>query len=150
MNPKTFVLVGQYATGCVFGAIGLTWRYEQHHRNLIMGLMILNGVCQSSGWPGLVNIVDNWFGDHRYKIVIMGTCTHLFVGVYAACLNVGNLVGDLIYGLEMGHTEHHVPLSDFNAYMWPIYSAALYMFAWCTINLIVLRPFVEEDESLVQ
>jgi sugar phosphate permease len=71
MNPKTFLLTGQFMTGIIFGTIGLAHHYEVNHRMFILAMMILNGIAQSPTWPGVVTIIDNWF-PKKGKIIVMG------------------------------------------------------------------------------
>jgi len=72
MNTKTFLLIGQFSTAAVAATLGFTFAYESKHRYFIMILMFINGITQSTGWPGVITIVDNWFPSKRNKIILMG------------------------------------------------------------------------------
>jgi sugar phosphate permease len=43
----------------------------------VFDLQILSGIVQSTGWPGVVTVVGNWFGrskrgTHRYYVEVTG------------------------------------------------------------------------------
>ena len=49
--------------------------------------MGLNGFFQSTGWPGVVGIMGNWFEKGKTGIIL---------GVWAINANIGNIIAELM------------------------------------------------------
>ena len=54
-----------------------------------LAMQFLGGAVQSSGWPGVVTVVANWFGKGKKGFVF---------GVWNAHTSIGNIVGGLLAG----------------------------------------------------
>jgi sugar phosphate permease len=84
MNLKYFVTIGMMlATVCylsfsVLFAIEGTFSYV-----FLVSMMCFNGFFQSTGWPGVVGIMGNWFGKGKRG---------LLMGFWAMNSNVGNII----------------------------------------------------------
>ena len=53
----------------------------------------VTGIFQTSGWPGVVAVIGNWFG-HGKKGLIMG--------IWNSHTSIGNIIGATIAGKEEG------------------------------------------------
>ena len=71
-----YVLVPIYYE--IFGSFG--------HAAAIV-FMSLNGFFQSTGWPGVVGIMGNWFEKGK---------TGLILGIWAINANIGNIIAELM------------------------------------------------------
>lgn len=50
-----------------------------------------------------MTIIDNWFPKYK-KLILMGITIVIFIlGYFAACANVGNISGDIVAGVSLGH-----------------------------------------------
>lgn len=50
-------------------------------------MMCLNGFIQSTGWPGIMGVMGNWFGKGNRG---------LLMGVWAINANVGNIIASVM------------------------------------------------------
>jgi OPA family glycerol-3-phosphate transporter-like MFS transporter len=53
---------------------------------LLAPLVLINGLGQSAGWPGLVQLMANWFGPHRRGIVMGWWSTNYVLGSFLATI----------------------------------------------------------------
>jgi sugar phosphate permease len=56
-------MVGQTDTVVLWLGIVCVKMYKDKH--VVFNLQILSGVVQSTGWPGVVTVVGNWFGRRK-------------------------------------------------------------------------------------
>ena len=54
-----------------------------------LAMQFLGGAVQSTGWPGVVTVVANWFGKGKKGFIF---------GVWNAHTSIGNIVGGLLAG----------------------------------------------------
>jgi sugar phosphate permease len=59
----------------------------------VIVFMSLNGFFQSTGWPGVVGIMGNWFQKGK---------TGLILGIWAINANIGNIIAELMCNILKG------------------------------------------------
>ncbi|CAK68755.1 unnamed protein product (macronuclear) [Paramecium tetraurelia] len=122
IGPKLFMLCGTFSTGIVQFMIAALLPVEKHNRWLLLVLQILNGVSQAPAWPGLMAIMNNWQSKPN-KVIVMG--------YFAACTNVGNILGDLFAALLIEQLGMSV--------MAPIYVSAIGVLIMSVINIYMIE-----------
>ena len=55
---------------------------------------VFAGAFQSSGWPGVVTAVANWFGKSKKGLIF---------GIWNSHTSLGNILGSLIAGNQVTH-----------------------------------------------
>jgi len=77
-----FGMIGASVTICIFGVCVTTLDVKTQW--IFVALWFLNGLFQSSGWPGCVKIMGLWFADESSGRIF---------GLWAANASAGNLIG---------------------------------------------------------
>lgn len=84
INLKIFVGVGIILSSFYYMSFALGYLiFHQYSYVAMVVAMCFNGFFQSTGWPGVMGIVGNWFGKGK-RGLLMG-----FWGINA---NVGNII----------------------------------------------------------
>jgi len=65
-----------------------------HSMWFLLILQILSGIFQSTGWPGVVTVVANWFGKGKKGLIM---------GIWNSHTSVGNILGSVIAGFFVNH-----------------------------------------------
>ncbi|XP_069691484.1 glucose-6-phosphate exchanger SLC37A2 isoform X2 [Periplaneta americana] len=89
MNLRYFLAIGMITSGIFSYLFGIAKSYEIHYLWYFIIVQILAGVVQSTGWPGVVTVVGNWFGKKKRGIIF---------GLWNSHTSVGNILGSLIAG----------------------------------------------------
>lgn len=99
LNHRWVLSSGMMASAIVVVIFGVVTEWLHfYNKYFYIGFWILNGLCQSTGWPTAVAIMGNWFGENK----------GLIFGIWSACASVGNVIGALLcsfvinYGYEYG------------------------------------------------
>merc|ERR1719239_1181245 len=71
LDLRYFLSGGMILSGVATFFFGFAYTAGIHSYGYLIGMQVLNGVFQSTGWPGVVTVVANWFGKGR-KGLIMG------------------------------------------------------------------------------
>lgn len=80
--------LGMCLTGIIVWVFGCVLEWSHYYnRYLYVGVWIVNGLLQSSGWPTVVALMGNWFGKSSRGFVF---------GLWSACASVGNIIGALM------------------------------------------------------
>jgi sugar phosphate permease len=79
VGPRRLVGAGMIASAALVAAMGVSGTPI-----MLLALFALNGVAQSSGWPGNVKAMAAWFGRERRGRVM---------GIWSTCYQVGGLAG---------------------------------------------------------
>ena len=88
----TVVSLGMVLSSLGYLAMAILGFTEVKMVGIFVGLWGLQGITQSSVWPGTVSIMGNWFSkQNRGKIM----------GFWSSCPSVGNLVGAQLAGLTV-------------------------------------------------
>ncbi|CAD8046763.1 unnamed protein product [Paramecium sonneborni] len=76
------------AVGMLFAILGILQEFQLLTFPLVIVLMAINGLIQSACYPACVNVLGNWFKNHKVG---------LMMGLWSGCVNAGD-----IYGLIIG------------------------------------------------
>ncbi|CAD8076255.1 unnamed protein product [Paramecium primaurelia] len=128
MSLKVFILAGTFTSCLVFTLIGVMIQIEVKHNYVYLILQIINGISQSTAWCGVLAILNNWFVTDK-KVILMG--------YFAACPNVGNILGDVYSGVLIGK-------DDLSLYA-PIYLAGFSLFIMNVLDTFLLENAPPED-----
>ncbi|CAD8127267.1 unnamed protein product [Paramecium sonneborni] len=128
MNLRLFILAGTFTTSIIFTIIGVMIQIQEKKNYLYLILQILNGMSQSTAWPGLLAILNNWFVTDK-KILLLGC--------FAAAPNVGDIFGDIYSGSLIGRDD--LPLYS------AVYLAAVSLFIINLINVFFLQSGPQAD-----
>ncbi|KAJ8967021.1 hypothetical protein NQ314_003138 [Rhamnusium bicolor] len=60
---------------------------EESKVTTLSSLMGLAGICQTTGWPGVVTVMSNWFGKSKRGLIF---------GLWNSHTSIGNILGSLI------------------------------------------------------
>lgn len=99
LNHRWVLSSGMMASSIVVVIFGVVTEWLHfYNKYFYVCFWILNGLCQSTGWPTAVAIMGNWFGENK----------GLIFGIWSSCASVGNVIGSLLcsavvnYGYEYG------------------------------------------------
>lgn len=84
MNLSTFISLGLIGAASFYSIIGILGATENIKYGYFIFLMILNGACQSTSWPGLVTTMGNWFGKNSRGFLL---------GMWGGNTNAGDILG---------------------------------------------------------
>ncbi|RAL52223.1 hypothetical protein DM860_016072 [Cuscuta australis] len=88
MDLRLFLTVGMVGTGLFTGLFGVGYWADVHNFYYYLVVQMLAGLFQSTGWPSVVAVVGNWFGETKKRGLIMG--------IWNAHTSIGNITGSLI------------------------------------------------------
>jgi OPA family glycerol-3-phosphate transporter-like MFS transporter 1/2 len=89
MDLRYFLSGGMILSGVVTFFFGFAYTAGIHSYGYLIGMQVLNGVFQSTGWPGVVTVVANWFGKGRKGLIM---------GIWNSHTSIGNVLGNTIAG----------------------------------------------------
>lgn len=94
--------------GMLFSAIftygfGLAKTYDIHSMWYFIIVQALAGICQTTGWPGVVTVVGRWFGRSKRGLIF---------GIWNSHTSIGNILGSLI-------AAHYVESNWANSFIVP-------------------------------
>ncbi|XP_012280932.1 glucose-6-phosphate exchanger SLC37A2 isoform X2 [Orussus abietinus] len=87
VNLRYFLSFGMLGSGISCYLFGLARSYNIHSLWYFVLVQALGGVFQTSGWPGVVTVVGNWFGKGKRGFIF---------GVWNSHTSLGNILGSLI------------------------------------------------------
>jgi OPA family glycerol-3-phosphate transporter-like MFS transporter 1/2 len=84
INLKYFVSVGMLISSIFYMSFSFLFLLtHKFYYPYVVVAMAINAFFQSTGWPGIVGIIGNWFGKGRRGFLM---------GVWALNANAGNIV----------------------------------------------------------
>lgn len=89
MDLRYFLSLGMLLSGLFTWMFGLAYYFDIHSFAFFVTVQFFAGIFQSTGWPGVVTCVGNWFGKARRGLIF---------GIWNAHLYVGNILGAYIAG----------------------------------------------------
>jgi len=89
MDLRVFLSAGMILSGIFTFLFGLAYPANIHTVWYLLSMQVILGVVQSSGWPGVVTVLANWFGKGRRGLIM---------GLWNSHTSIGNLLGSLIAG----------------------------------------------------
>ncbi|XP_078050571.1 major facilitator superfamily transporter 16 isoform X1 [Augochlora pura] len=87
VNLRYFLTFGMLASGISSYLFGIARPYNIHSLWYFILIQAIAGVCQTSGWPGVVAVVGNWFGKGKRGLIF---------GIWNSHTSLGNILGTLI------------------------------------------------------
>ncbi|CAE1327845.1 SLC37A3 [Acanthosepion pharaonis] len=127
---KKVLSFGMITSGIVVYFFGSFTEFKHYYYpSLYVVLIVLNGFCQSVGWPTVIAIMGNWFGK---------TSRGFILGLWSSCASVGNILGALI-------TAAVLP----NGYEYAFLLTSTLLFGLGVVNLFALIDSPSEIEEEV-
>ncbi|CAG0879510.1 unnamed protein product [Cyprideis torosa] len=87
VDVRYFLSIGMIFSGIFTYLFGIAKSYQIHSFAYFFIVQLLCGLCQTSGWPGVVSCVGNWFGEARRGLIF---------GIWNSHTSIGNILGGLI------------------------------------------------------
>nr|CAH7766966.1 unnamed protein product [Callosobruchus chinensis] len=87
INLRYFLSIGMLFSGLFSYLFGLAKTYNIHHLWYYVVVQGLAGVVQTTGWPGVVTVMGNWFGKSKRGLIF---------GMWNSHTSIGNILGSLI------------------------------------------------------
>ncbi|XP_015588754.1 glucose-6-phosphate exchanger SLC37A2 isoform X2 [Cephus cinctus] len=87
VNLRYFLSFGMLVSGISCYLFGIARSFNIHSLWYFVLVQALGGVFQTSGWPGVVTVVGNWFGKGKRGLIF---------GVWNSHTSLGNILGSLI------------------------------------------------------
>ncbi|XP_031841766.1 major facilitator superfamily transporter 16 isoform X2 [Nomia melanderi] len=87
VNLRYFLTFGMLASGISCYLFGIARPYNIHSLWYFIFVQAIGGVFQTSGWPGVVTVVGNWFGKGKRGLIF---------GIWNSHTSLGNILGSLI------------------------------------------------------
>ncbi|XP_025191687.1 glucose-6-phosphate exchanger SLC37A2 isoform X1 [Melanaphis sacchari] len=90
VNIRIFLTIGMILSGTACSMFGLAHFYNIHSMWYFIGVQIFGGICQTTGWPGVVTAMGNWFGKGNRGFIF---------GIWNSHTSIGNIIGTLLASL---------------------------------------------------
>ena len=90
VDLRLFLSLGMLGSGIFSSLIGLAYGARIHSIWYFIAMQILSGLFQTTGWPGVLSIVANWFGKGRRGLIMGAWYSHTFIG---------NILGAIVAGI---------------------------------------------------
>ncbi|XP_050527405.1 glucose-6-phosphate exchanger SLC37A2 isoform X4 [Daktulosphaira vitifoliae] len=87
VNIRIFLTVGMIMSGVACSMFGLAHYYNIHSMWYFIAVQIFGGISQTTGWPGVVTAMGNWFGKGNRGFIF---------GIWNSHTSIGNIVGTLL------------------------------------------------------
>lgn len=65
VNLRYFLAMGMILSGIASYLFGLARFLDIHNFSYFIIVQVFGGIVQTSGWPGVVTVVGNWFGKSK-------------------------------------------------------------------------------------
>lgn len=87
LDLRKFLTWGMLGSGACVALFGMAFFWNIHSMPYFLGIQVLGGFFQATGWPSVVTVMANWFGHGKRGLIM---------GVWNAHTSVGNILGSLI------------------------------------------------------
>ncbi|CAG9861625.1 unnamed protein product [Phyllotreta striolata] len=87
VNLRYFLSLGMLLSGIFSYLFGIAKTYDIHNMSYYVAVQALAGIFQTTGWPGVVTIMSNWFGKSKRGLIF---------GLWNSHTSIGNILGSLI------------------------------------------------------
>ncbi|KAL1456543.1 hypothetical protein WDU94_001265 [Cyamophila willieti] len=87
VNLRYFLTVGMILSGFANYLFGLAYVLNIHTFSYFVAVQIFGGIVQTTGWPGVVTVMGNWFGKGKRGVIF---------GIWNSHTSIGNIVGAFI------------------------------------------------------
>ncbi|XP_042224983.1 glucose-6-phosphate exchanger SLC37A2-like isoform X2 [Homarus americanus] len=93
VDLRLFLSFGMILSGVFCGMFGLGYSFGIHSLWFYITAQVLCGLMQTTGWPGVVTALGNWFGKGKRGLIF---------GIWNSHTSVGNILGTLIAAAFVG------------------------------------------------
>ncbi|KAL3270617.1 hypothetical protein HHI36_021151 [Cryptolaemus montrouzieri] len=87
VNLRYFISLGMLLSGIFSYMFGIGKTYNIHILSYYILVQVLAGIVQTTGWPGVVTVMSNWFGKGKRGLIF---------GLWNSHTSIGNILGSLI------------------------------------------------------
>ncbi|CAG9770007.1 unnamed protein product [Ceutorhynchus assimilis] len=87
VNLRYFLSLGMLFSGIFSYMFGIGKTYNIHNLWYYVVFQGLAGISQTTGWPGVVTVMSNWFGKSKRGLIF---------GLWNSHTSIGNILGSLI------------------------------------------------------
>ncbi|XP_045466212.1 glucose-6-phosphate exchanger SLC37A2 isoform X3 [Harmonia axyridis] len=94
VNLRYFLSLGMLLSGIFSYMFGMGKILNIHVLSFYLTSQIFAGIVQTSGWPGVVTVMGNWFGNSKKGFLF---------GVWNCHTSIGNILGTLIAAAFVEH-----------------------------------------------
>ncbi|XP_032663398.1 glucose-6-phosphate exchanger SLC37A2 isoform X1 [Odontomachus brunneus] len=94
VNLRYFLSLGMIASGISCYLFGIARPYNIHSLWYFILVQAAGGIFQTTGWPGVVTVMGNWFGKSKRGFIF---------GVWNSHTSLGNILGSLIAAKYVEH-----------------------------------------------
>jgi OPA family glycerol-3-phosphate transporter-like MFS transporter 1/2 len=84
VNLRYFLSLGMLMSGIFSYLFGIAKSYNIHNLSYYIVVQGLAGVAQTTGWPGVVTVMSNWFGKKKRGLIF---------GLWNSHTSIGNILG---------------------------------------------------------
>lgn len=87
VSLRYFLSLGMLFSGtfCYLFGAGKLW--DIHNIWYFVAVQALAGLCQTTGWPGVVTVVGRWFGKSKHGLIF---------GIWNSHTSIGNILGTIL------------------------------------------------------
>ncbi|CAG9462249.1 unnamed protein product [Pedinophyceae sp. YPF-701] len=94
MDLRVFLTMGMMGSGLFTCLYGMAYFWDVHNFYFFVGVQILAGLFQSTGWPSVVAVMGSWYGKGKRGLIM---------GIWNAHTSVGNIAGTIIAAAALAH-----------------------------------------------
>lgn len=87
LDLRIFLTTGMLGSGVFVGLFGMGYFWNVHIFAFYLGMQMVAGLFQATGWPSVVAVIGNWFGKRKRGLIM---------GVWNAHTSIGNITGSLL------------------------------------------------------
>lgn len=87
VNLRYFLAFGMITSGIASYLFGIARPYNIHNLSYFILVQVFGGICQTTGWPGVVAVVGKWFGAGKRGLIF---------GIWNSHTSLGNILGTII------------------------------------------------------
>ncbi|KAJ8980374.1 hypothetical protein NQ317_009368 [Molorchus minor] len=87
VNLRYFLSIGMLMSGVFSYLFGIAKSYNIHSLSYYIFVQAMAGIFQTTGWPGVVTVMSNWFGKSKRGLIF---------GLWNSHTSIGNILGSLI------------------------------------------------------
>ena len=89
VDLRYFLSFGMLGSGLLTMMFGAAHSFSLHSIWYLVMVQILSGILQTTGWPGVVTVMANWFGKGKRGLIM---------GIWNSHTSLGNILGALLAG----------------------------------------------------
>lgn len=94
VSLRYFLTLGMLFSAIFTYLFGIAKTYGIHSMWYFVLVQALAGICQTTGWPGVVTVVGRWFGKSKRGMIF---------GIWNSHTSIGNILGTVIAGHYVEH-----------------------------------------------